>query len=132
MYPKSQSKGKPSLPELLPVFEELLPIPRLQEWIRASGKRFYERLFTPLILGWCFLSPRLNEDHTCDAAVSHVASGAVAPLDTRHKDPPSQRIQSESTAAYSKGRKRLPLSVLQEALRHTGQVMGQWLGAEGV
>jgi len=132
MYTKSQSKGKPSLPELLPVFEELLPIQRLQEWIRASGKRFYERLFTPLILVWCFLSQRLNEDHTCDAAVSHVASGAVDHLDTRHKDPPSQRIQSESTAAYSKGRKRLPLSVLQEALRHTGQVIGQWLGAEGL
>jgi len=133
MHTKSQpKKEKPSLPELLPVFENLLPLPLLRGWIQASGKRFYERIFTPLILVWCFLFQRLNEDHTCDAAVSHVASGAVAPLDTQHQEPPSQRIQSESTAAYSKGRKRLPLSVLQEALRHTGQGIRQWRAGDGL
>ena len=132
MYTQSQPKGKPSLSELLPVFQEVLPIHLLRAWIQASGKRFYERLFTPLILGWCFLSQRLTEDHTCDAVVSHVARGAVDPLDTRHQKPPSQRIRSESTAAYSKGRKRLPLLVLQQALRHTGQVVRQWLGADGL
>lgn len=132
MYTKSQPKEKPGFPELFPVFEELLPVQLLREWIQASGNRFYERLFTPLILVWCFLYQRLNEDHTCDAAVSHLASGAVDHLDTRHKKPASKRIKSESTAAYSKGRKRLPLSVLQEALRHTGQVIGQWLGADGL
>lgn len=132
MYTKSQPKNKPGFRELLPVFEELLPVQLLREWIQVSGNRFYERLFTPLILVWCFLYQRLNEDHTCDAAVSHVASGSVDHWDTRHKKPASQRIQSESTAAYSKGRKRLPLSVLQEALRHTGQVIGQWMGADGL
>ena len=131
IYTQSQPKGKPSLSELLPVFEEVLPIHLLRAWIQPSGKRFYERLFTPLILGWGFLFQRLNEDHTCDAAGSHVARGAGDPLDTRHQEPPSRRIKAESTAAYSKGRKRLPLSVLQEALRHTGQVVRPWLGAEG-
>jgi len=133
MHTKSQPKQeKPRISELLPVFEGLLPVPLLRDWIQASGKRFYERLFTPLILVWCFVSQRLNEDHTCDAAVSHVASGAVDHLDTRHQEPPSRRLKSESTAAYSKGRKRLPLSVLQQALRHTGQVIGHWLDAEGL
>lgn len=132
MSTQAQPKGKPSLSELLPVFQDLLPVQVLRGWIQASGKRFYERLFTPLILVWCFLYQRLNEDHTCDAAVSYVATGAVDHLDPWHKEPPSQRIQSESTAAYCKGRARLPLSVLQKALRHTGQVIRQWLGAEGL
>ena len=70
MYTNSQPKRKPSPSELLPVFAEMLPVQHLRGWIQATGKRFYERLFTPLILVWCFLYQRLNEDHTCDAAVS--------------------------------------------------------------
>lgn len=98
--------------------------------IRASQKRFYERLFTPLILVWCLIYQHLNEDLTCDAAVSYLASGVVDHLDNRHNEPLSRRIKSESTVAYCKGRWRLPLWVLQGALSHTGQVLQQWLGAD--
>lgn len=132
MYTQSQPKETPSVSELLPVFEELLPVRQLREWIRASGKRFYDRVFTPLLLGWCLIYQRLHEDHTCEAVVSYVTSGAVDHLTPQHKEPVSQRIRSESTAAYCKGRKRLPLSVLQQALRHTGRVVQHWLGADGV
>ena len=131
MSTQSQPKEKPSIPELLPVFQELLPVKVIRELVQASGRRFYERLLTPLIMVWGFIYQRLNADHTCDAVVSYVASGAVDHLDDRHEAPLSQRVESESTAAYCKGRKRLPLSVLQGALRHTAQVVRQWLDADG-
>jgi len=132
MAAQSQPQVKPSIPELLPVFQELLPASVIRALVQASQKRFYERLFTPLLLVWCFIFQRLNHDHTCDAVVSYVASGAVDHLDNKHRQPLSQRIKSESTAAYCKGRQRLPLSVLQGALTHTAQVIRQWLGADGL
>jgi len=131
MSTQSQPKAKPSTAELLPVFQELLPVKVIRELVQASGRRFYERLLTPLIMVWGFIYQRLNADHTCDAVVSYVASGAVDHLDDRHEVTLSQRIKSESTAAYCKGRKRLPLSVLQGALRRTAQVIQQWLDADG-
>lgn len=63
--------------------------------------------------------------------VSYIASGAVDHLDDRHEVPLFQRIKSESTAAYCKRRKQLPLSVLQGALHHTAQVIQQRLGVDG-
>ncbi len=131
MSTQSEPNAKPSIPQLLPVFQELLPVEVIRDLVRASGKRFYERLFTPLVMVWGFIYQRLNNDHTCDAVVSYIASGAVDHLDDRHETPLSRRMKSESSAAYCKGRKRLPLAVLQGALRHTAQVMGQWLDADG-
>jgi len=107
-----------------------LPVSVIRELVRSSKRRFYERLFTPLLMVWCLVFQRLNHDHTCDAALSYVASGAADHLDRNHPRPLSQRIHSESTAAYCKGRQRLPLSVLKGALAHTARVLGRWLGAE--
>jgi len=132
MSTQSQPKAKPSIPELFPVFKKLLPVRFIRGLVRASQKHFYERLFTPLIMVWGFTYQRLNKDHTCDAAVSYLASGAVDHLDNRHKEPLSRRIKSESTAAYCKGRRRLPLSVLQGALSYIGRLIQQWLGASGL
>ncbi len=132
---RSLSPAKPRPAELLPVFTELLPVQVLRDLVRASKRRFYERLWTPLIGVWCLIYQRLNDDHRTDAVVSQVASGAVDPLEDRHAQPVSQRLRSESTAADCKGRQRLPLSVAQGALRPTGQVIQQraeakarWLG----
>ncbi|MFN3763449.1 MAG: IS4 family transposase, partial [Anaerolineae bacterium] len=119
------------LPELLPVFQELLPSRLIQEWLRKSERRFYQRLFTPLVTLWGLIFQRLNPDHSCDAALAHISSGAVDDLDAGHDHPLSQRIRSESTAAYCKARQRLPLSVLQEALCHTASVIQEWSGTEG-
>lgn len=122
---------KPSIGQLLPVFSELLPVSLILDWLLECPKRFYQRLFTPLVLLWGFIYQRLNSDHTTDAAVSFIKSGAVDYLDNQHSKPLSERIQSESTAAYCKGRKRLPLSLLQKALLHTPKVIQQWCGEAG-
>jgi hypothetical protein len=124
-------KENPNLRQLVPVFSELLPVSLIFDWLKDCPNRFYIRLFTPLVLLWGFIYQRLNRDHTTDAAVSYFKSGAVDHLDNCHDKPLSERIQSESSAAYCKGRQRLPLLLLQKALRHTHQVMIEWLADAG-
>ncbi len=125
---------RPSPEELLPVYQELLPRSCVRDWVQASHVKLYWRLLTPLVILWGFLFQRLNSDHTCDAAVSHLHTGAadalvpVAP----GAGALSQRLTSESTAAYVQGRNRLPVSVLQAALRHVVSVLLGWLQAQAV
>lgn len=65
MPTQSQPKAKPSIAELLPVFQELLPVKVIRELVQASGRPFYEGLLTPLIMVWGFIYyQRLNADHT--------------------------------------------------------------------
>lgn len=132
MSAQIHTREQPTIPQLLPTFEELLPVQVVRKLIRESKKRFYERLFTPVVIVWGLVFQRLNSDHTCDAALSHIGGGAVDHLDDRHDTPLSERIQSESTAAYCKGRQRLPLSVLKGALSHTASVTRQCLGEDGL
>lgn len=132
MSAQIQFQGQPTMAQLLPTFTELLPVQVVRELIRDSKKKFYERLFTPLVVVWGLIFQRLNSDHTCDAALSHIVSGSVDHLDSRHNTPLSERIESESTSAYCKGRQRLPLSVLQGALTHTTSVTRQGLGEDGL
>ena len=132
MSAQSHSLEQPPIPQLRPVFEELLPAQVIRKLIRDTKKRFYERLFIPLVIVWGLVFQRLNSDHTCDEALSHIAGGAVDHLDNRHEIPLSERILSENTAAYCKARQRLPLSVLAGALGHTASVMRRWLGEDGL
>jgi len=116
-----QSKALPSIAQLGSTFKELLPVQVVEDLIGACDRRFYSRLYTPLIVLWCFIFQRLNADHTLDAVVSHIASGKVDDLDLREGPAVSARMRSQSTAAYSKARKRMPLEVLQGAAEHLAQ-----------
>jgi IS4 transposase len=124
---------RPTPEELLPLFPELLPRPIVEPLVKASGVKLYWRLLTPLVILWGFIFQRLNPDHTCDALVSHLHSGAadhLVPMDPM-TGPLSKCLTSESTSAYVQGRNRLPLSVLQGALRHVFTILMGWLRAEG-
>jgi len=118
----------PSIQQVLPTFQELVRAEDVRVLAKASGGCFYERLFTPLIVVWCFIFQRLNTDHSLDAVVSHVGSGAVDHLADQHKAPISERIESENTAGYSNARKRLPLSVLVGVVRSLAEAAEQCLG----
>ena len=104
----------PSEPSgVLPLFQRLLTTSLVTDLVAATGQRFYQRLFTPLVILWGFIYQRLNADHTCDAAVSYFASGAADGL-CPHL---SERV-SDNSAGYCKSRARLPLGILQGASRH--------------
>ncbi len=127
----SQPKASESIAELLALFQELLPAPVLEAELQASGRRFYQRLFTPLVLIWCLVFQRLNADHKCDAVVSYVGGGALDHLDPRQDPPLSQRLRSEDCSAFCQGRQRLPLAVLQAALQHTASTLARWANLGG-
>jgi IS4 transposase len=77
-----------------------------------EGRRFYDRLFNPLITLWYLLFQRLHPDHTLDAALADARSGGG----DRLKKGLSRRLRSDSTCSYSLARRRLPWQFLAQAL----------------
>lgn len=113
----------PTIEEVFPLFSSLFSRSLLKAWLTSANltKPLKWRLFTPLIVLWCLVFQRLNADHTTDAVVSHLHTGAADRLDAedRNRSPLSARLKSESTSAYCQARNRVPLELIQQALRHT-------------
>jgi len=84
----------------------LLRLPALQD------RPFYHRLFTPLVTLWYLIFQRLNGDPSLDAALTDARNGGADRLNKKL----SRQLRSESTAAYSDARQRLPWPFLLEAL----------------
>lgn len=92
----SSLKVAPGLP-----FSEILPAEGLSEAIKNIEYR--DRVYTPDVTVWAFLSQVLNDDRSQQAAVARVISF----LSSQDKETPSA-----NTAAYSKARSRLPEALL--------------------
>jgi Transposase DDE domain len=93
-------------------FAQHLPEERIHQAVRNAGGSFRERLFTPAITLWTFLSQVFDPDHSCRQAVARflafrVAKG-LAPC-------------SPETGAYCKARQRFPEKALAELVRGTGR-----------
>ncbi len=122
--------------EVLPVFGEIFSRPLLKAELSQIGREgakrtLYWRLFTPLIVLWCLIVQRLSADHSCDGVVSHLHTGAADGLDgdDPHPQPLSQRMRSESTAAYVQARERLPLALVRWAFKQVWRVVCGWLSS---
>jgi len=123
----------PTPEALLPVFRSCFTRATIKQLLRTTSPnpRFYWRVFTPLVLLWCLILQRLQHDHSADALVSHLHTGAADALDPDdpHLQPLSKRLHSESTSAYAQGRARLPLSLIQAVNRHLVQTVQAWVAA---
>ena len=96
----------PALP-----FSELLPGGLAEQVIRDEGVSFRDRLFSPLLTLWVFLSQVLNPDHSCRAAVARFLAWRTAQgLAPCSADP----------SAYNKARHRLPQAVLTSTFHGGG------------
>jgi hypothetical protein len=97
----------PALP-----FAELLPQGLAEQVIRDEAVSFRDRLFSPLVTLWVFLSQVLDPDHSCRQAVARFlawrTAQGLAPCST-------------DTGAYCKARGRLPKTVLARLTRVTGR-----------
>lgn len=97
----------------------------VRRWLQDDSVHFYDRLFTPLITLWYLLSQRLGQTHTLSQVLADARFGGADAL-----CPPGKRLsrqlKSLSTAAWSKARQRLPLTVLQRALAHSAKEIGSW------
>ncbi len=122
----------PSISELPVLFQEVGLPNAVCEALARTQQRVYQRIFTAQVVVWLWIYQRLNPDHTCDAAVSYVSSGALDGLDDRHAVPLSQRLRSESSAAYCQARQRLPLAIWPALLSHIAQSSRQLLPDGGL
>lgn len=98
-------------------FAQLLDPDTIQEALRDEQVSFRDRLFSPFVTLWVFLSQVLDADQCCRAAVARFCAWRAA-----------QRLPSCSPdpSAYCRARGRLPESVLRRLTRVTGRrVHGQ-------
>jgi hypothetical protein len=93
-------------------FADLLPAQQVQQALDHEGVWFRERLFTPLVTLWVFLSQVFDPDGSCRAALARFLAWRAA-----RKLPPC----SEDTSAYCKARARLPEGVFPRLARQTGR-----------
>jgi hypothetical protein len=94
----------------------LLPAAVVDEAVAAEGCSFRERVFTPVITVWVFLSQVASPDHSCRQAVLRFVGWLSA-----H----GQALCSSNTGAYCKARGRLLVGVLARLTRRTGAQLEQ-------
>lgn len=93
-------------------FANLLTAERLERAFVEEKAQWSERIFTPMVTLWAFLSQVLMADGSCRKAVARVAAWLVV------QGRPMCRATSD---AYCKARKRLPETLLARLARETGQ-----------
>lgn len=102
-----QFANAPGLP-----FAEVLRAEQVEQVLRQENVTFAERLYTPLVTLWVWLTQVIDPDHSLRQAVARFLAWRVA------NDEPSC---SADTGAYAKARKRLPENVLAQFTRRTGR-----------
>jgi hypothetical protein len=73
-----------------------------------------DRIYSPLVTLWVFLSQVLSQDHSCRAAVARLIA---------HRVSRGQCPCSAETSAYCQARKRLPEEFFSDVARQTGQAL---------
>jgi hypothetical protein len=104
-------------------FARVLTNASIAKIVELAGLNWRERIFSPVVTLWVFLSQVLSADNCCRAAVArlnaHRVSLGAAPC-------------SGATGGYCQARKRLPEKFFAAIARHTGteiekEVDKQWL-----
>ena len=95
-------------------FTNILTDKILSQTLASSGQVFNDRVYTPLVTLWVFLSQVLSGDHSCRAAVAKLIAYRLAR---------GQEACSAETSAYCQARKRLPEKFFSDVARHTGQAL---------
>lgn len=93
-------------------FAQHLPEKDIHQAVRDAGATFCERIFTPAVTLWTFLSQIFDPDHSCKQAVARLLAFRIS-----KGLPPC----SPDTGAYCKARKRLPEPALRNLVRSTGR-----------
>jgi Transposase DDE domain/Insertion element 4 transposase N-terminal len=89
-----------------------LPAAQIQEAVQAEALSFRDRLFSPCVTLWIFLSQVLDADHSCRQAVARWLAFRTSQ---------GLRPCSPDPSAYGKARQRLSEGVLARLTRTTGQ-----------
>jgi hypothetical protein len=95
-------------------FSNLLTAEKVAPILAQVEIEFRDRVFTPIVTLWTFLSQSLSPDHSCKDAVARVVAW---------KSANGEEPCSSNTGGYCQARKRLPAKVVQTLVRQTGQEM---------
>lgn len=109
----SQSMGLP--------FQELLPASKIEQAVKELSIKYKNRLFSPVVTLWAFLSQVLDADKSCHNAVSRVISW-LSSLELE--------IPSTDTSAYCQARKRLPEKLLEKLFLDSGESLERKVAEE--
>ncbi len=88
-------------------FEQVLPEGTIQKVLQEQGVSYRQTLYTPIVVVWAWLSQVLDGDKSLSNAVKRVIAWLAAA---------KEEVPAADTGAYSKARKRLPLTVLKPKL----------------
>ena len=86
-------------------FQKLLPASKIEETLFEEGIKYRNRLFSPMVTLWAFLSQVIDADKTCHNAVSRVIAWLAGK---------GEEVPSEDPSAYCQARQRLPESFLKK------------------
>ncbi len=92
-------------------FQQLLPESFLADAIESEKIKYRQRIFSPIVTIWAFLSQVLDPDKTCHNAVSRIIAWLAGE---------GLEIPSEDNSAYCQARKRLPEQLLQKLFINVG------------
>ena len=84
-------------------FTDVLTVELIMQVLQKIEIGWNDRIFTPLVTLWVFLSQVLSADHSCRAAVARLIA---------HRASQGQPACSANTGAYCQARQRLPGTVL--------------------
>jgi len=93
-------------------FAHHLPKPRIHDALRRAGASFRDRLFSPAVTLWAFLSQVLDHDHSCRQVMARLFAWLAAQ---------GRAPRSADTGAYCKARARFPEAALRQLARDTGR-----------
>jgi hypothetical protein len=93
-------------------FARHLPQQHIDEAVRGAGVHFRERIFSPAVTLWTFLSQVFDPDHSCRQAVARLLAFRVSC---------GLRPCSPDTGGYCKARQRLPEQAVHDLVRRTGK-----------
>jgi hypothetical protein len=104
-------------------FSDVLSEQIVAKPIRDNQVDWLDRIYSPLVTLWVFLTQVLSADHSCRAAVARLIAHRVS-----RREPPC----SAKTGAYCQARKRLPEGFFSEVARQVGctlesEVKPEWL-----
>lgn len=93
-------------------FQEILPASQIEKAIKELSIKYKNRLFSPIVTIWAFLSQVLDFDKSCHNAVSRIITWLSGE---------NVELPSTDTSAYCQARKRLPEKLLQRLFEESGE-----------
>jgi hypothetical protein len=93
-------------------FTDVLSERMITQALKALDVVWLDRIYSPLVTLWVFLSQVLSQDHSCRAAVARLIA---------HRVSRGERPCSAETGAYCQARKRLPEKFFSRVARLVGK-----------